>query len=121
MGVFRPAARVGRLTLRASAGLDEWPHIRFRAEDRTRLTGSLAHFPGTAVAASLTFGQDGEAEAIRRLGLSPLAVLRESRARRRANPAVRPRGLRAARRPASAQGAQQRRALVFLPGPRGRI
>src|SRR5215216_6083670 len=110
MSLFRLVARVGCLRDGATRLLEEWPHRRSNALDRTRLTGPLALlFPcegrgpvflhrdwAPAFAGAQTSSieaRNGEAEEIERLGLSALACIRSGRARRVPGAAVRPRGL----------------------------
>ena len=50
MGLFRLVTRVGRLSGGVIRRLEEWSPIRFRAEDRTRLTGPLTIFLNARVA-----------------------------------------------------------------------
>src|SRR4029079_1091589 len=64
---------------------------------------------------------DGETEAIGRLGLSAVAVLRRQEPLRGQGAAVRPGRLQRDRRPSRSEGSAQPRALVFLRGPCGGI
>ncbi len=128
MGLFRLVARVGRWRRRATFVLEEWsPILAASGDDRTRLTGPLAIFrhcerpASTSSLRATSVRSDGQADAIRRLGISPLAPLRRQGPRGGARPPVRPRRLQRARRPAGAQGAEQPRALDVLRGPRRRV
>ena len=116
MGLFRLVARVGRWRRRATFVLEEWSPSSRKAGIQNPAYRSLAF----CVAWRMK-DENGEADAIRRLGISPLAALRRQGPRGGPRPAVRPRGLQQSRRPAGAQGAQQPRALDVLRGACRRV
>ena len=123
-GLFRLVARVGRLRRKATSVLEEWSPRCREALDRTRLTGPLAQFLSKrwrSGRVTSRYESDGQADAIRRLGISPLAALRWERPCGRARAVVRSRRVQRGGRSARAKGAEQPGALDVLRGPRGRI
>src|SRR5690348_5989044 len=78
--------------------------------------------PAFAGADTASIGSnDGSAEEIGRLGISPLALVRRQGPSSGPRASVRSRWLQRNRRPPSAQGSEQPRALVLLRSARGRI
>ena len=116
MGLFRLVARVGCLRRRGNPsprGMVAQVAARRWTEPGLQVPWQFFLRAGELGRAPISLRDDGQADAIRRLGISPLAPLRREGPRGGARAPVRPRGLQRARRPARAQGAEQPRALDF--------